>query len=400
MVRQLPDRGIAAHQVGRPLSIRGRIPGLDSGVGTGSIGGPAGHVIKSRLLFRAGQLEAEVFNDHRPRTIQPDIVNIHHTRAAGDSSIAFGAYADRDAVHTRQVHTLLGERLQGDDPLRPGGGNQIRIDMIHDRGAAGAIGDRHIHRLGGIRRGASIPQRQFRHTVPGPVTRRGEGPLGFRIFEIVIVVQRHRLAAALNDSGLDVMLSHGEINRFRVAGESAVRRGAEAVDPRVPYLVGRIVVVVLEAVYDEIIGDINYPGPAFGHRAVIIDLIDAPVVRLAPFEAFSRCKEGVTLAAAIDTGRVGFVRIGDCVHVVAEIDIVLHGLIAGSPGDGCDGIDLQDSPVGRPQIPGHQRIAPHRLEDFLLGEGCAIDPKIAEIAGDSGPSASASIELRGFGIGA
>ncbi len=54
------------------------------------------------------------------RLVQADVIEEHLARAAGSRHIVPGSQADRYPVNVSQDYTLIGKRLQRNNPLGPG----------------------------------------------------------------------------------------------------------------------------------------------------------------------------------------------------------------------------------------------------------------------------------------
>ena len=101
-------------------------------------------------------------------SVQPDIIEVHLARTAGYRYIALGTQADCDPVNIGQDYALIRKRLQWDNPLGPGVYCcRGRIIMDHNRSHSGAVGNRHVKRLGGVAGYADILVRPLRTDCPG-----------------------------------------------------------------------------------------------------------------------------------------------------------------------------------------------------------------------------------------
>ncbi len=84
--------------------------------------------------------------------------------------------------------------------------------------------------------------------------------------------------------------------RSIITNESSVCRDLVSIYPRIEYLIGWIIVVVFKIVHHKVVGnrkapDITLPGTI---RLSVINLINPPVVSLAPNKTIRICKSGKT----------------------------------------------------------------------------------------------------------
>ncbi len=242
-----------------------------------------------------------------------DAVTDHH--AAFGPVVGAGA-AGRDARHHRAV---AGQGLVGIAEL---------VGHVPDIRAGAAHADGAIRRLGEPYRPAVHVQGQVGNAIDRPVLGGGQRQVRLGIVRRVgvVIVQRHRLLAAVDDR----LLAE---RRVPVAdGRGSVRRIDPAVEPGLvdARALTFFIIVALEVIDHEEIGGGEAPDHA-DPRAVglgVVDLVDAPEVGLIPLQC-ARLVCGFRLGTL--EKRTRGIRRGHGRLVVTEVDLMPGGLFTRTP---------------------------------------------------------------------
>ncbi len=117
-------------------------------------------IIQVLLLF---PLQRILLFSSFSRPIQPDVIEEHLARTAGDRHVTLGPQSDSDPVNVGQDYALICKGLQRDNPLGPDVDLcRDRIIMDHHCRSSGTVRNRYIQRLGIVAEYADILVRPLR----------------------------------------------------------------------------------------------------------------------------------------------------------------------------------------------------------------------------------------------